>query len=96
MSTHTTELLLLPYACDACGEGFCERVSLMNLSLGLTEQGFCLACLSTEYGRTPEAMAAFCWDYVKARDCFLDPWQKVDASECPKLFSQSCFCQHSV
>ena len=86
----------LLYACDACGDAFCERVNLMNLSLGLTEQGFCLPCLSTEYELTSEAMAAFCWEYVKARDCFLDPWQKVDATDCPKIATHSCYCQHSV
>ncbi|MFN8615212.1 MAG: hypothetical protein U0003_04805 [Vampirovibrionales bacterium] len=93
--------LFFPYACDACGTPFCERVNLMNVALGLTEQGYCLPCLAAQYQRTPSVMAEFCWQYVKARECFLDPWQQIEAHQCPRHQrvepdALGCSCQFSM
>ncbi len=81
------------YSCDACGEMFCERVNLMNLALGFTEDAYCLACLAKDHERSEAVMADFCWGYVQGRDCFKDPWLKFDAAACPRLKDHTCYCQ---
>lgn len=91
----TTTSNFFDYACDETGEPFCERISIMNLALGNTEDAYSLDVLAAEYNKTPKDMAAFCWGYVKARDCFKKPWLKFDASQCPKLKTNDCFCQFS-
>ncbi len=83
------------YTCDTCGEPFCERVNIMNLALGFVEDAFCLNCLAQTHNQTEEDMAAFCWDYVKTRDCFKAPWLKFNASVCPKISNKHCYCQHA-
>ncbi len=86
----------LAFLCDACDAPFCERVSLMNLALGHTEDAYCLTCLAREYDRSEADMAAFCRDYVRARECFLTPWQKIDTHACPKRTDNTCYCHALV
>lgn len=73
----------LAYYCDRCDLPYCERVSIMNLALGNVDDAYCLLCLANEYDQAPQQMAQTCWGYVSARDCFKDPWLKVDPSLCP-------------
>ncbi len=68
----------------------------MNMALGLIEVECCLPCLASQYQRPPADMAAFCYGYVQARDCFLDPWNKFSAGSCPKLVDNACHCQQPV
>lgn len=86
-------LLNFPYICDATGTPLCERVYIMNLSLGYVDETYGLEALAAEFGKTPAEMAAYCWDYVQARDCFLKPWLKVDCSACPRIAEGTCHCQ---
>jgi hypothetical protein len=68
----------------------------MNLALGYVDDAFCLACLASNVGRTPEAMATYCYRYVSARDCFHDPWKKFDPNGCPKATEGNCHCCQEV
>jgi hypothetical protein len=92
-TTHLTDHPFFDYYCDATGVPFCGRIHLMNLAIGNVDEEYCLSVLATTYDRSPEAMAAFCFDYVKARDCFKDPWMKFDASGCPLIEGGQCHCQ---
>lgn len=81
------------YMCDRCGGPFCERVHVMNMALNYIDEEYCLACLSKELGKTEPELADFAWLYVQARDCFKDPWTKFDATACPRIETQNCYCQ---
>lgn len=85
----------LTYSCDECDAPYCERVYIMNLALGNVEDAFCLSCLAKEYEQSLEMMAKTCWGYVSARDCFKDPWLKIDNTACPQKTSNSCYCDLS-
>jgi len=81
------------YTCDRCGAPFCERVQLMNLALDYVDEQFCLACLAAGQDMNETAMADFARDYIDSRECFKTPWEKFDATGCPKLATHSCHCQ---
>ncbi|MBX2861048.1 MAG: hypothetical protein KTR14_07425 [Vampirovibrio sp.] len=81
------------YACDACGKPYCERINIMNLALDFVEDQYCLDCLAKEYEKSEKEMATFVWGYVSARECFLTPWNKFEPSSCPKLETNTCYCQ---
>ena len=84
------------YRCDACGAPFCERIHVMNLTLDRIETELCMDCLAKEYNMPPAEMADYTWDYVQARDCFKNPWESFNASACPKISLQQCFCQKTT
>lgn len=88
--------LFFDYRCDQCGQPYCERVNVMNLTLGYTEEAYCLSCLGMRHHLDEPAMADFCWEYVQSRDCFKNPWMAFDASVCPKLPVQQCYCQKEI
>lgn len=80
------------YTCDACGKDFCERISVMNLVLDLTEEAYCLECLSEREGQSSQHFYHWILEYVMARDCFKTPWTHFNASPCPRITDGSCFC----
>jgi hypothetical protein len=81
------------YTCDRCGAPVCERVQIMNLALDYVEDIYCLACLAAEQGTSEHELADFAKAYVHSRECFKTPWDKFDASRCPKLAQNQCYCQ---
>lgn len=81
------------YRCDHCGQPFCERVHVMNMTLDHIEEEACLSCLANEYNKTEAEMAKFCWDYVQARECFKTPWMHFNAKTCPHQANATCHCQ---
>jgi hypothetical protein len=84
------------YYCDRCDTPFCERVHIMNLALDNVEEAYCMSCLAQEFSQSPQQLAAFVWDYIIARDCFRNPWRKFNASDCPRLEAQQCYCQREI
>lgn len=84
------------YRCDACGELFCERVHVMNMTLDHIDEEFCMSCLSQTHALSEPEMADFAWDYVQRRDCFKTPWEHFDASLCPRIPTQTCYCQKTT
>jgi hypothetical protein len=85
------------YTCDLCGTEYCERISVMNLALDITEEGFCLACLSKQYSElTPENFYHWIYSYIESRDCFLSPWQQFAYQSCTRITDKSCFCQEAA
>src|SRR4051794_9740319 len=81
------------YTCDRCGAPVCGRMQIMNLALDFVEELFCLACLASEQDMAEAELADFAKAYVYSRECFLTPWQNIQAATCPKIEQQQCFCQ---
>jgi hypothetical protein len=88
-----TDVSFFDYTCDQCGAPVCERVQLMNLALDYVEDLYCLQCLANEQGMPQPELAEFAKDYVQSRECFKTPWDKFNASTCPKLPLGQCYCQ---
>lgn len=86
-------LSFFDYYCQACDAPYCERVQIMNLALDITEDGYCLACLATQQGASPNDLADTLKDYIASRTCFLTPWQAFNPAGCPLLATQACPCQ---
>ncbi len=84
------------YHCARCDAAYCERVNIMNLVLDYTEDGYCLSCLATEHEMDEPGLVAHLKTYIDSRECFLTPWSGFDPSPCPRLRTQTCYCQDSV
>lgn len=88
-----SESTFFEYVCNTCQTPFCERILVMNLALDLEDEQYCLKCLSSQEGLNNEkAFYDFITPYIKARDCFLSPWQKFNPNPCPRITDKTCFC----
>jgi hypothetical protein len=79
--------LLIPEApalCFACGDKLCLRKQVINLSLGNTNEMFCLKCLAVNNSKLPEEILGGVKDYIMSRDCFSSQWVKYKNKDyCP-------------
>jgi len=69
----------------------------MNLTVGNTDELFCLVCLGQESDRTAVEVLLTLKGYALARECFARQWRKYETVEmCPDrqgCFPEKCFCQ---
>lgn len=93
MTQPQTNASFFDYQCDLCAAPVCERMTLINLALGYEETTYCLSCLAQEEGLEAGSLMKSTKAYIQSRDCFKKPWNKTDASQCPLLAKQLCFCQ---
>jgi hypothetical protein len=85
-----------PYYCAQSDEPFCERVQILNLALGYTEDQYALSVLLALHGfDTPQALLAYLLPYIESRDCFKKPWHALDATLCPRRAEGLC-CSQSL
>jgi hypothetical protein len=89
----TTDDAFFDYYCARCDSPFCERVHIMNLALNYLDDEYCLACLAQEQQMDEPGMAAFVKEYVFSRECFQTPWENFDATGCPRLKTNTCYCR---
>jgi hypothetical protein len=60
------------------------RKTVINLSLGNTEQLKCLVCLAAEEGSAPEQILSGAVDYILGRECFRKEWLRYQSvKDCP-------------
>ncbi|MEB3206199.1 MAG: hypothetical protein VKK59_02475 [Vampirovibrionales bacterium] len=83
-----------PYFCSQTDEPFCERIQIMNLALGYTEDQYALSVLMALHGfDAPEGLLSYLLPYIESRDCFKKPWQAVEVFKCPRRSNGLCCCQ---
>lgn len=85
----------LPAFCSNCKQTLCLRKQVMNLTLGNTDELFCLQCLGKENNKEPVEVLLNLKGYAMKRDCFLKEWRRYSTvADCPDregCFPSQCF-----
>ena len=87
----------MPAFCSNCKQALCLRKQVMNLTVGNTDEMYCLVCLGKESDRKAVEVLLTLKGYAQSRDCFLKEWRRYESVEdCPDrqgCFPDQCFSQ---
>ena len=87
----------MPAFCSKCKQALCLRKQVMNLTVGNTDEMFCLECLGAESDRKAVEVLLTLKGYALNRECFLKQWRRYESVEdCPDregCFPDQCFSQ---
>lgn len=87
----------LPAVCSNCKQALCLRKQVMNLTLGNTDEMFCLQCLGQENDKEALEVLLNLKEYALKRDCFLKEWRRYSTvADCPDrdgCFPSQCFSE---
>jgi hypothetical protein len=85
----------MPAFCSKCKRALCLRKQVMNLTVGNTDEMFCLECLGEESDRKAVEVLLTLKGYALNRECFLKQWQRYETvADCPDrdgCFPDQCF-----
>lgn len=87
----------MPAFCSKCKRALCLRKQVMNLTVGNTDEMFCLECLAEESDRKAVEVLLTLKGYALNRECFLKQWLLYQSvADCPDrdgCFPDQCFSQ---
>lgn len=87
----------MPAFCSRCKRALCLRKQVMNLTVGNTDEMFCLECLGEESDKKAVEVLLTLKGYALNRECFLKQWQRYKTvADCPDrdgCFPDQCFSQ---
>jgi len=87
----------MPADCSNCKRPLCLRQQVMNLTVGNTDEMFCLECLGKESDRKSVEVLLTLKGYALGRECFAKEWRRYKGVEdCPDrqgCFPNQCFSE---
>ncbi|MDX1917779.1 MAG: hypothetical protein SFT81_01365 [Candidatus Caenarcaniphilales bacterium] len=82
------------FLCPRCAKPVCQRAYTMNLAFGFAEDQYCLNCLAKELDQDTETLFRTGLEYVRARTCFQEAWDKLKSpGQCPLPGGGECMYQ---
>ncbi|MBC7996649.1 MAG: hypothetical protein IAF58_01825 [Leptolyngbya sp.] len=89
-----------PGVCSKCGQALCLRKQVFNLTVGNTDEMFCLKCLAEDSQRQPVEVLLTLKGYALKRECFSKEWHRYQSrAECPDpggCHPDQCFSQEET